>query len=121
MSVRASATRYARALLDVAVKEADPEAVGRDLQAFTRLVGGHVDLARVLASPTVPAPRKVALVDELTGRAGLSDPVKKLIALLARSDRLPLLPLVDEAYQARLLDHLNVVRAEVTTAVPLGA
>ena len=47
-------------------------------------------------------------------------PVKNLLALLAHGDRLALLALVNEAYQARLLDHLKIVRAEVATAVPLG-
>jgi F-type H+-transporting ATPase subunit delta len=45
----------------------------------------------------------------------------KLIALLAERDRLVLLPDLLASYRERLLDHQNVVRAEVTTAVPLAA
>ena len=42
--------------------------------------------------------------------------VAKLLALLAERDRLVLLPDLLAAYRERLLDHQNVVRAEVTTA-----
>jgi F-type H+-transporting ATPase subunit delta len=45
----------------------------------------------------------------------------KLLVLLAGRDRLVLLPDLLETYRARLLDHQNVVRAEVTTATPLAA
>ena len=45
----------------------------------------------------------------------------KLIALLAERDRLVLLPDLLASYRERLLDYQNVVRAEVTTAVPLAA
>ena len=45
----------------------------------------------------------------------------KLLVLLAGRDRLVLLPDLLETYRARLLDHQNVVRAEVTTAAPLAA
>jgi F-type H+-transporting ATPase subunit delta len=43
----------------------------------------------------------------------------KLLVLLAERDRLALLPDLLEAYRERLLDHLKIVRAEVTTAAPL--
>ena len=45
----------------------------------------------------------------------------KLLVLLAERDRLVLLPDLLAAYRERLLDHQKVVRAEVTTAVPLAA
>ena len=40
--------------------------------------------------------------------------------LLAERDRLVLLPDLLAAYRERLLDHQQVVRAEVTTATPIG-
>ena len=46
---------------------------------------------------------------------------RKLLVLLAERDRLVLLPEVLAAYRQRLLDHQNVVRAEITTATPLSA
>ena len=46
--------------------------------------------------------------------------VAKLLGLLAERDRLVLLPELLAAYRDRLLDYRNVVRAEVTTTMPLG-
>jgi len=44
--------------------------------------------------------------------------VAKLLALLADRDRLILLPELVAAYRERLLEHLKVVRVEVTTVSP---
>ena len=122
MTNRVAARRYARALFDVSLKEeVDPQQVGRDLDAFEALVGEHAELARLFANPAVPAPRKRALVEALLAREPLAAPLGKLLLLLAERDRLTLLAEVAEAYRERLLDHQRVVRAAVTSAVPLPA
>ena len=121
MTNKTAATRYARALLDVAVKEkADLERSSADLAEFARLFVDHPTLAKVLLNPAVPVPRKRAAVAELTARAGTSPIVSKLVLLLADRDRLVLLPDVVDSYRERLLDYQHVVRAEVTTAAPLA-
>lgn len=118
MTSRAAAARYARALFDVALAEGDPRAIGRDLAGFAQLVAANEPLARVLSTPAIPAQKKRAVVSELTARAGtLSPVVAKLLALLAERDRLVLLPDVVWAYEQRLMDHEQIVRADVTTAV----
>lgn len=121
MTNRMSAARYARALFDVSLKESDPKAIEGELAAFVGLVTGHELLHRLLTNPAVPVPRKSAAIVELAGRAGLSAPLAKLVVLLAGRDRLALLPDLLDQYRQRLLDHEGVVRAEVTTAVPLPA
>jgi len=119
MTSRAAARRYARALFEVALKEADLQQVGDELDAFAGLVVEHVDLERVLTNPAVPTPRKRALVAELLARAPVSPVLAKLLLLLAERDRLGLLRELAAAYRERLLDHQRVVRAQVTSAVPL--
>ena len=122
MTNRAAAARYARALLDVAVNErADPDAIERDLAAFAELGARHPELQRVLVNPAIPAARKRAAVTELVRAAGTAPILGKLLVLLAERDRLVLVPDVLVSYRDRLLDHRNVVRAEVTTAAPLSA
>ena len=56
MSMRASAARYAKALLDVAIKESDPEQAEQELAAFVDLVQQHPELQRALANPVVRPP-----------------------------------------------------------------
>lgn len=120
MTNRTAATRYARALLDVAVKEkADLEALREQLSDFARLFVDHPTLARVLLNPAVPVPRKRSAVAELTTRAAIAPILSKLLLLLAERDRLVLVPDLLASYRERLLDYQNVARAEVTTAAPL--
>lgn len=118
---RTAAARYARALLDVALTEkADVEALERELADFNDLVKRHQTLEQVLLNPVVPAPRKRDAVAALTARIGVHPVLAKLLVLLAERGRLVLLPDLLETYRARLLDHQNVVRAEVTTATALS-
>ncbi len=119
MTNRTAATRYARALLDVARKEADPQAIESELSSFAALLDGSAPLHHVLTSPAVPVSKKAGLVKELVGRGGLSVVIGRLLVLLAERDRLALLPDLLDEYRRRLLDLQNVVRAEVVTAVPL--
>ena len=122
MTNRTAATRYARALLDVSIKEGgDLEKIEQDLAAFVELFTKHPTLEKVLLNPAIPVARKRAAAAELTSRLGTSPVLTKLIALLAERDRLVLLPELLASYRERLLDHQKVVRAVVTTAVPLGA
>ncbi len=120
MTNRTAAARYARALFDVSVQDRDLRQVETALAEFAELVDGHETLSRVLLNPTIPTERKRAIVDALVGRLGdVVPPVAKLLNLLVERDRLGLLPEVLRAYRARLLDHLGVVEAQVTTAWPL--
>ena len=120
MTNRTAAARYARALFDVSVKDRDLRQVEADLARFAALIHGHETLNRVLLNPAIPTSRKLAIVNALLGSfADLIPPVAKLLRLMATRDRLGLLPEVLRSYRARLLDHLGVVEAQVTTAWPL--
>ena len=120
MTSRAAGVRYARALFDVALKESDVHQVGQDLAEFARIVAGNEALSRVLANPAIPAARKRGVVDQLLSAAGTASPiVAKLLRLLSDRDRLALLPDIATAYRARLMEHEQVIRVEVVTAVAL--
>jgi len=120
MTNRAAARRYARALFDVSLEQADPQQAGREIDAFAELMRANAELGRVLTSPAVPAARKRAAVEALVARLAPSPVVSKLLVLLAGRDRLVLVPDVAASFRERLLDHQQVVRAEVTSAVPLS-
>ena len=120
MSTRASAARYARALLDVVIKEGHPEQVQQELTAFADLFAQNPNLEKALTNPAVPVSGKRGIVKELASRLSLSSPLTKLLLLLAEKDRLVLVPDLVAVYRERLMDHLQVVRADVTTAEPLA-
>ena len=121
MTSRAAATRYARALFDVVLKEANVEKAQDELQQFADLVSRHGVLSQTLANPAVPGAKKHTIVKALIDRSGgMTSAVAKLMLLLADRDRLVLLPEVATAYRQRLMDHQKIIRGEVTTAIPLA-
>ena len=122
MTAKTAATRYARALFDVALREqADLAAIEQEIAGFIALFDAQPALKKVLLNPAVPVPRKRAAMVEITKRAQTSSIVAKLLALLAERDRLILLPDLLASYRERVQDHLKVIRADVTSAVPLDA
>ena len=123
MTSGAAASRYARALFDVVLKESPAEigAVETQLQELATLFTGTPALAAVMGNPAVPVNKKTALTKALLERAGaLAPPLSKLALMLAERDRLMLLPDVARVYRERVMDHQNVIRGEVTTASALA-
>ena len=120
MSTRSSAARYARALFDVAQQEADVTVVQAQLNEVVEAVTGHADLSRVLSSRSVPEAARRNIISSVGQALNVAPPVGKLLALLAERGRLELLPEIAAVYTERLLEHQNVVQADVTTAVPLA-
>ena len=120
MTSRTAAARYARALLDVAIKESvDLDTIAKELDEFLILFKEQPALERVLLNPAVPAPRKKAAVEQIVKLAAPSVVVGKLLVLLAQGDRLVLFPELANAYHEMLMERQNVVRAEITSAEPL--
>ena len=120
MNTRASAARYARALLDVVINDANPEQVEQELTAFAELLAQNPDLQKALTNPAVPVSGKRGIMESLVSRLAVSPIVGRLLTLLAERDRLALVPDVVAVYRERLMEYRQIVRAEVTTAAPLS-
>jgi F-type H+-transporting ATPase subunit delta len=119
MSNRSSAVRYAKALFDVTLKEGGLEQAERDLAAFADLFEGNAELRKALVNPAVPVTAKRNVIDQVLARVNTQGPTAKILALLADRGRLQLLPDLAVAFNDRLMDHRQVVRAEVVTATPI--
>lgn len=120
-SVPGIARRYGKALLRVVVdQKGDAREVAESLAELAGRSTAHTDVERVLASPAVPVDRKLLVLDAL-GRGKVLHPfVSNLLNVLAKNDRLSLLPAVDEAYRKALDAHEGVIEGEVVTPEPLG-
>lgn len=119
MASRASASRYAKALLDVAAGQGNLSEVASGLAAVASLAAEHPDLSRAFTDPRVTNVARLGVVHAVASRLALPSPVAKLLALLAERRRLELLPEIADVFQERLLAFQNVVPAEVTSAVLL--
>ena len=121
MSLRTSANRYAKALFDVALTEKNDLAqVDKDLSEITEILRENTELVRAAERAGVTDAARRSLMEAVAEKMGLSAPVKKLLALLADSRKLNLVPDLAASYHERLLNHQNIVRAEVTSAAPLS-
>ena len=121
MTTRTSATRYARALLDVSLEESTADHAAQDLEQISGLLQEFPELRRAFQNPAIPAARKRSLVQALLPTLSLSAPVGKLLLMLAERDRLGLLADIAAVYQEKIEELHRVVRAEVTTAEPMAA
>ena len=122
MTSRAAAARYARALFDVALHERqDLDQIAGELSGVSALVAGNEPLARALSHPAIPAARKRGVVAALLAQSPVHPLLSRTLLLLADRDRLALLPDLTAAFRSRVMDHQQVVRAEVTTAMELPA
>jgi F-type H+-transporting ATPase subunit delta len=119
MSSSANVRRTARALFEASLRTGEPERVADDLSAFVAMLDSHADLRKVLTGPAVPPASKRAVVERLLHLRPTSGLVVAFLTLAAERDALRWLPAVADAVRQRLLDHQRVVRADVTTAVPL--
>jgi F-type H+-transporting ATPase subunit delta len=121
MSLRTSANRYAKALFDVALQEkADLGRIEKDLSEITEIFRENTELMRAATAVRVPDASRKALIEAIAARLDVSAQVKNLLVLLADSGKLEYLNDLAEAYRERLLQHQNIIRADVTSAAPLS-
>jgi F-type H+-transporting ATPase subunit delta len=115
-----SAKRSAKALCDVALTEkADLSQIDRDMAAVADMFEGNRDLLTLATRSNVPPATRDTMVAALATKLGLGQHVTKMFALLAGKNALEITPAVAAAFRERLLDHQNIVHAEVTSATPL--
>lgn len=118
MSTRTSATRYAKALLDVAGDDA--EAIEASLTSFAGSLATHAELRQALLSPSVTAAHKRAVATAVAERLGMAAPAVRVLQLLAERDRLHLTDELLSTYRGRLLERKKIVKAQLRSATPLS-
>jgi F-type H+-transporting ATPase subunit delta len=114
------AARYARALADVVLDaKLNTAEVERQLQDFAATFAGSKDLKELLLNPSIPAPKRVAILDKINGRVGCGPKVRNFLAVLIRHERLGALAEILEEYREEMNRRLSISNAEVVTARPL--
>ena len=119
----AVAYRYAQALADAVLAPGaglDPREAARQLRSFGELVKQSTELKTVLLSPAVANSKKRAVVESLTSSAGLNHLVKNFLFILVDRRRAGLLDELADAFESALDERLGLLRAEVTSAMPLN-
>ena len=121
MSRKAAGAREARALLEVASRESDPDRVGAELDVIAEAMRTQPEVQALLLKPGVTVARKVQALQAVASSLGLTPLVSKLLVVFAERASLRLVPDLAAAYRTRLLERRNKVSAVITTAMPLSA
>src|SRR5579875_1068122 len=112
--------RYARALAAVVSdQKLDLMATQGQLDSFANLLEESAELREVLADPSIPEPQKLKVLDALSGRLGLSRPVRNFIAVIVHHQRMHELRDMIAAYRSLAEEDSGIAEVEITTARPL--
>ena len=113
------AGRYASAVYELADEARVLDETAADLQSLQGLFGESADLQTLIRSPLIDSDAKAAAIDAVLGQAGAGDLTRRFIAVVARNNRLFVLPATIDAFLAELAGRRGEITAEVTSAQPL--
>jgi F-type H+-transporting ATPase subunit delta len=113
------ATRYARALFDLASAQKLSDAVGAELEALAGTYGGSPELRQTLENPVFKLSERRALLETLLTRLTPTPQVRTFALLLLERGRIGALPTIARVYQQMVDGALGRVRGTVTSARPL--
>ncbi|HBR69202.1 MAG TPA: F0F1 ATP synthase subunit delta [Rhodospirillaceae bacterium] len=115
------ATRYAAALIDLAVEGKLSDKIEKDLQALGAMIAGSEDLQTAIRSPLVGKDEQGKAMAALAKKAGFQALTQNFLGVLVNNGRLNALESVIEAAAREFSRRRGEVSAEVKTAAPLSA
>jgi len=113
------AERYASAVYDLADEAHILDDTAADLRSLQELLDDSADLQTLIRSPLIDTGAKAAAIDAVLKQAGAGDLTRRFIAVVARNNRLFVLPATIDAFLAELASRRGEITAEVTSAQPL--
>lgn len=119
MKGRSVARRYAKALIDLAVRDDMVAEMGQQLQQHRELFQANEELQRVLLHPGIAVEIKANVLTSILDRSQPAPLLRSFILLLLDKDRLRHFDLICEQYDQMANARLRRVVAQVTTAVEL--
>ena len=114
------ATRYARALYNLAKEKNEQDAVFDQMRVIAEAFTSDKDIANYLHSRLIPTSEKVKAVDKLVSTVALAATLKNFLQLLATKNRLPLFAEIVSAYETIADEAHGVTRGVVRSATVLG-
>jgi F-type H+-transporting ATPase subunit delta len=115
------ASRYARAFAEaVEDTKLDTAEVDRQLDDFAFAWNESQELRQLFENPVFPAEQKVAILDDLNQKIGLSPVVRNFIAVLISHDRIAAFSEVVSEYRREMDRRQGVLEADIVSARQLG-
>ncbi len=112
-----SASRYAQALLDLAIEQGNLESVAADMKYLSVVCAENRDLELMLLSPIVKADKKIAVLNAVFDQ--FDKVSKSFIELIAKNGREGILPQIAVAFDALLKAYKGIVPVTLVSATKL--
>lgn len=113
------AERYASAVYDLADEARVLDDTAADLRSLKELLDESADLQTLIRSPLIDTDAKATAMAAILEQAGATDLTRRFVAVVARNNRLFVLPATIDAFLAELASRRGEITAEVTSAQTL--
>jgi len=114
------ATRYARAIYNLAKDANEQDNVFNQMRSIDEAFTSDAEIANFLSTPMIRPTDKIKAIDGLLAKIKVADSLKNFVLVLARKGRLPLFSDIVIAYQQISDETHGVTRGEVRSAAVLG-
>ncbi|WP_026955101.1 ATP synthase F1 subunit delta [Algoriphagus vanfongensis] len=112
------ASRYAKAILELAIENGKLEEVHADFQKLTAMAKGHRELNLLLNNPVVNSEKKLSILKALYGEKA-EELTIKFFEIISRKNREDVLLDVAKQFESLYNEHKSIQVAEVTTTFPI--
>jgi F-type H+-transporting ATPase subunit delta len=113
------AERYAQAIFELGVETGGVTALIEDFRRLAEVYEESAELRKIMGNPLVPEADRVATVNELSERLGLTDLAKNAAGLLTRRKRMYAVSDIAKELDRLSDQRAGIVRATVVSAEPL--
>lgn len=113
------ASRYAKALLEIAIEQGKVDSVSGDMQFLAETNRETRDFELLIGSPIVNADKKIAIFEKVFEQ--FETVSMAFIRLITKNGREYLLPAIAESFEAQVKEHKGIVPITLISAAPLDA
>jgi F-type H+-transporting ATPase subunit delta len=114
------AERYAQAIFELGVETGGVTALIEDFHKLAEVYEQSDELRKIMNNPLVAEADRLATVNELADRLGLTELAKNAVGLLTRRKRMSALPGIASELDRLSDQRAGIVRATVVSAEPLN-
>lgn len=112
------ASRYAKALLDLALEKSSADKVKGDMDQLVQVSAESRDFQNLLSSPIIDPSKKNSIYDAIFGKS-MDQISLGFMKLITKNSRENILPQIAESYVALYKKHNNILDVHITSAQPL--
>lgn len=114
-----TASRYATALLEIAIEQNKLEQVASDMNYLLEANNETVDFQLLINSPVINSDKKIAIFSEIFGQ--FEEVSMSFIKLITKNRRESYLPTIAASFDKQLKEYKGIVPVTIISATPLDS